>query len=289
VTDKTTKVVIGLPINLKAEVTGGTATSYQWTIGGTIVKDYETTATLGKVTEMGLDDKKTQEIKYYWTKGDTGIAVSCTAQLSGGGSVSGTAQFDVGVPDAPCVVHPATVRLFSIPPDVNAAVGLNPAIGFGHGDVTIPYDYEGDLLWVQIAVNGPFFVTVDGVSSPIPPLPCKDGPFPNSMNPTTKDGALVTLCETLPNGKLSVVGIAALEEHFEMYLMFRPKKPNGTPYGIVVPLKKCAWFWKATATRTSPVPRVPVVYSLTGTGTTPNPTLIDSVGVLPLWVGKIGQ
>lgn len=249
-------VIVGEQINLSATVTGGTPSSYQWTVPGQKVKNYVVTNTSsnmsGTVTE--LDNTNQQNISYYWVDGGEGRQVRYTATVRGR-QYSKTAIFNVKRPTVTVTsaTHMTTIYTRGQHQELlfgQISFNSTDGIKFTRSDFQVPSGFSGDTIWVQIIDYAYTRTLNDGQTTQTASGVGLDSAFPYSSNDpnaaSTQDspGVCLRICSDSTSKTKMQTRIDA-----DMYLMFKPSNLPSGESAIYVPLRKVTWNWRAIATR----------------------------------------
>ena len=254
ITNTTQSVVVGQQIVLYASISlpsGGTATSYSWSIPGTIVAGYSASNSSGSVnTNVTLNQ---QSATYYWVfaassqnvtftlnyQDSTGHSQSANAQatfnIAGAtGSLSSTAYSSVTIQNwtgnnNQCAsVSPGTYLVYGSGALSSTCSPATPGISFS-GNVNSPNQIGGSVVLVQIINSG----SVSGSKScTITPGIDRGYPFP-----LTNDSPASPL--------LSSYTSLSRTENFTTYLLWQP--PSSVQNGIPIPIGYQQWGFQGSA------------------------------------------
>jgi hypothetical protein len=242
ITGQTNTVIVGEQVALSCVLSPGLApiTSFQWTIPGTYISNYVTSATLGKVYPLtNASDFTNSTITYYWVQGSGGssLEVQCTAIVKGV-TLTAKAKFNVIRPTA------------SLTASITGAIALDNnyennvfALHFGWVPAGIIFDYSttasGTWNFAQL-VNSYVARQRDQT----------DGTWYRAQGAGLDESfpypTFRPLYGTSDSPGIEVIAGSSgvsLSYSFSMYLMFKP------PGGIYVPIRKINWGFDAAATK----------------------------------------
>jgi hypothetical protein len=262
---------VGEKIELKVNYTKewGVLKSVEWTIPGTVVRNYTDNATKAEVTQLpDADKKKLTPLVFYWVDGADGRKVEAKCVFTSAGKDTDktlSATFDVKAPAA---------SPFSGTVDT---VGLDPAaaptyLKFGIAKegikwdwkITVPSTHDGwvkDVQTVQVkrkrttAAGKKQVWTIPGTKVP-PPSDQLDTDNPYSLAgdyppcpgfpQKVSAGGSFSDKSTFDSPATPLPGMKAksLDDTFQYFLMYKPD----TPDAIWVPIAKAGWHCKGSAT-----------------------------------------
>jgi hypothetical protein len=283
VTNQTQNVIVGQQINLSVQVqpSGISMTKTQWTIPGTVVKNYviaytdKQSPTSDVLT--ALTDLSPSAITYYWVDGADGRVVQVTFKVNGTPFTLQT-TFNVKQPTA-------TIRCDTGLVGANTAWGhwvLGFGVPIGPGitltwSSTTPNGFSGTYEWVQTVnpvhsktdTNGKVW-TFQGAGLDT------QYPYPINSDGHVYDSPQVSLTPDANGTYVTATG----NDSFQMYYMFQPSFSNS----IWVPLNVINWFWSGTAVWDA----TNQIWDCTARDSSPNPPA-PTTTTFPQWTANAGQ
>ncbi|HUT30244.1 MAG TPA: hypothetical protein VMX13_10670 [Sedimentisphaerales bacterium] len=253
-------VCVGEKISLKGKVEpSGMTGSWQWTVPGTVVKDYVddealTGSPAGRTTAYVVDltaaDKQLSTIDFYWVDGADGrdVALEWTGDLT---SCSDTVTFNVKGPtlnsftsDTPGTIY---VNTGVSPPRLDYGTSSVPGCKW-HAGVTGPTGFDGQFKFVQVNKGSCVLTKTDDSTC----TRSVDNWWLDSDNPyggpwSLPGGDTETYDSEDRPGKTLNVGFKKAEIidwDFKVYVMWRSVLSNT----IWVPVGRLNWGWDAVAT-----------------------------------------
>ncbi len=272
ITGQKLTVTVGEKMTLHPKFIDGYAvlTSVEWTIPGTIVKNYTDGATKAEKKEIEASDKKLLYISFYWVDGGDGRVVEAKCKYwswkDGVTNKTVTATFDVKAPKLDN--FNATTSTVGLDPPASPtsirfgkASVINPGIKWDW-KVTVPSTVDGHIKDVQTLQTITKQTTGAGIKqvftisgTKVPPTHVQldttnpysyPGDFHATKGFPQKVSAGNSYVDnyTLDSPGSPLVGLRQYRnDRFKYYIMYKPDKPDA----IWIPIAKAEWYWTGEA------------------------------------------
>ena len=260
---KTSKNLVGEPINLTAQTCGDAFSNYQWTVDGYAVGGYD----VGSGTLTANFATTNSIVSFYWV--DSGSKQVFCSAVCGGVSCSTNVTLMVLKPTA--IISPKTYFVTIDGNILRFGSSTNNGIIF-YNSISIPNGFSGTNIWSQIITsdnwtetdtNGVIHGQFQNCNPPWGDLPT---PYSASMAGATNFTPVDWPSVPLFNDYLS----ASVDDHFVMTMLF---EPTG---GIPVPLEAVTWYWQGAATNNAGI------WTIVGTPANGNPS-VSPTTTFPQW------
>lgn len=276
VTDTTTTVIVGQPINLTCGEYSGAhpVTGYSWNVPGYAISNFVADANSGKVyPDFPLNHSNAV---FYWVDGGN-KHVSCDVTVDGK-ALTAAATFNVLRPAAKVTATTSLVGIYDVfnPPWLEFFDENNFREGITlSNSMVIPSGFSGANEWVQIVnpyrarrdTNDVWWVLLDNGSRPYLDT---SYPYTNRFGLTT-NVAIDSPGTPLSSGYNCIIA----SDKFTMWLMFKPTD------GRWVPLRMVNWHWNGTASLSG------TNWVLTSSSWSTNPPDADAGATFPQWNSNV--
>lgn len=255
----TQTVCVGEKISLKTKVEPTlSGLSWQWTIPGTVVKDYKKETLTGSppgrtkryVVELTDTDKQQSTIQFYWVDGADGRDVSVSGTKEEVTlTCTDTVTFDVKRPTLDNVASATG------PVDVSSVWGFlmlhfgtptEPGCNWG-AMVTAPTGFNGTLKFTQLVNLDHIKTYTSGTEETATTFESwLDNAEPYGSTYTATGGVQTTMVDNDSPGLGLAVGFKKIQvfaDFYDVYVMFKPTGAGA----IWVPIAKLEWGWGGTA------------------------------------------
>ena len=141
ITDSNRNVQVGDKITLKVKCGDCALSDFEWTIPGTIFKDFQPSKARGRITQVPAGDLEKQEFFFYWSDAADGRNVSCKFKAEKDGKKENcTAEATLNV-KRPTVTFSATIGTYDkVLMGALSGLRLLPNAGHTHG-----IEFSGDV------------------------------------------------------------------------------------------------------------------------------------------------